>query len=631
MGAGLGAGRSQKTFEGETMHPINELSSSTAGDALISSEKRLQATLDQAAKFYPGRDHNYDKWLERVMADPNFGPSIKMLRDRMNKFDDYTKVAIDRDKSREKERAATSQLSPAQRRKLGTVAEGKQKLKEGFTQSLLDLFRSKEDILIRKAVEEIMNYHQTYRVMALKKAVELLKQEIAQGKSTQDSTEIIRAINRGMDDLELKEGLSKKVKGKKPDFPDIDKDGNKTEPISKAAKDLKKKKKTVSESMHKHSAARLLGKAHALAKEGYNCKYDSMEETKMYHEGYKEGLDECYGQGVYEDSLPATTSGMASQAMPVMDEYDYDMDEGNAFTAALARTPKGGSFTVGGKSFTDRSNYDSKLDELAFESFDKQLNALLNEDSVSEGMTVSISKGQQGMPNSVTVSAQDGEADQLLGFIKQAGLGIFGDDSKEGYGIPDKSEVAHPHGNIHVVDDNDGMMAIMKKIAGIESGYGDGDYEEEEDDHDHHDHGHDEECETCGEVDCECDSDELEEMESYDQETEEVAEDNPPDSGAAETTADEEAEAQEDMAIGISKVKEDDEEITEWANDAGARAEDFDEESFTTDKEFMFDTTTSGLNKKKSTGQTTIPVIAGQTDRMNANESINQWKKLAGI
>jgi hypothetical protein len=118
----------------------------------------------------------------------------------------------------------------------------KHNLREGITQSLLDLFRSKEDILIRKAVEEIMNYHQTYRVMALKKAVELLKQEIAQGKSTQDSTDIVQTINRGMDDLELKEGLSKKVEGKKPDYLDFDKDGNKKEPMKQALKDKKHSK-----------------------------------------------------------------------------------------------------------------------------------------------------------------------------------------------------------------------------------------------------------------------------------------------------------------------------------------------------------------------------------------------------
>ena len=129
----------------------------------------------------------------------------------------------------------------------------------------------------------------------------------------------------------------------KPDFIDLDKDGNKKESMKKAASDKQKKK--VNESMHKHSAARLMGKAHALAKEAYNCKYDDMDEARMYHEGFKEGLDECYGQmgGVMEAPVapatpPATTSGMASAAAPAAGPA---MDEGNAFTAALARTPKG--------------------------------------------------------------------------------------------------------------------------------------------------------------------------------------------------------------------------------------------------------------------------------------------------
>jgi hypothetical protein len=47
----------------------------------------------------------------------------------------------------------------------------------------------------------------------------------------------------------------------------------------------------------------------------------------------------------------------------------------------------------------------------------------------------------------------------------------------------------------------------------------------------------------------------------------------------------------------------------------------------------MIQTIAGGLNKPKSTGQTTIPVIAGQNDRMgySTNESISDWKKLAGL
>jgi hypothetical protein len=431
--------------------------------------------------------------------------------------------------------------------------------------------------------------------------------------------------------------------GAKPDFPDIDNDGNEREPISKAAKDAEKKpKKKVSESVHRHSSARLLGKSHALAKEGYNCKFDDMEEARMYHEGFKEGLDECYGQMpvqglVSENPMPATTPGMASAAMSPA------MDEGNDFTEKLARTPHGGQFKVGGNTYTDTSDYDSDIDEalMAFESWDKELNDLLN-----EGMSVSISQGQQGMPDSVSVTAQDGEAEQLLNIIKQAGLGLFGGEQKPegfapevtGMSVGGEEEGRDPE-DIGVVDDHDGMMALIKKVLGGEQqpeevgansdeGH---DYEGEEHDHSGHEaHDHEdteESCNECGmlESNCECDKEEMDEDESYPQEEYEVAEDNAPDSDAAETTADENAEAAEDSALAKA------DELNEWANDAGKKGTD---ESFESDIAFMTKVIAGGLNKEKATGQTTIPVIAGQNDRMGysaTNESIADWRKLAGL
>ena len=43
-----------------------------------------------------------------------------------------------------------------------------------------------------------------------------------------------------------------------------------------------------------------------------------------------------------------------------------------------------------------------------------------------------------------------------------------------------------------------------------------------------------------------------------------------------------------------------------------------------------------GLNKPKSTGQTTVPVIAGQNERMHdhqgsISDTVDDWAKLAGI
>lgn len=427
---------------------------------------------------------------------------------------------------------------------------------------------------------------------------------------------------------------AKTFEGKKPDFLDLDKDKNKKEPMSDAAKDAEKKKKKLKENAHRHSSAKLLGKAHALAKEAYNCKFDDLDEVKMYHEGYKEGLDECYGQGVYEAAPsmpPATVGGMAGQAETAM---EADMEEGNAFTKALAQTPQGGKFTVGGKSFTDRSNYDSDLGEMAFESLDKQLNALLNENAVSEGMSVSISKGNQGAPDSVSVTAQDAEADQLLAMIKQSGLGLFGQEGAGDFGVPSDGAGAEKHGEINVVGDHDGMMSLIKKVTGASSEEGSNDYEDEEghDDHEHEGHGHTEEgtCNECGYMESECQCDEeavMGEEESYDQEEEIAAEDNAPDSDEAETTADENAEAQEDQALATA----DEEQVTEWANDAGQDAKEFSEETFTTNEKFINKTLAGGLNKPKSTGQTTVPVVASQMNRQMAYESILDIRRLAGI
>jgi len=233
----------------------------------------------------------------------------------------------------------------------------------------------------------------------------------------------------------------------------------------------------------------------------------------MYHEGYKEGLDECYGQmtpihGLVHETPAATVPGMASQAMPtsslksptpegMMDEAD--MDEGNAFTAALAKTPKGGKFSLGGKTFTDRSNYDAKVDENMFESWDAQLSNLLTEyNSIKEGHSIAVN--DLGDQKSVNITATDEDADKLINFVKQAALG--------------QGQVEHPMGN-------DSMANLLNKMKHVE-----GDYADEE-------HSH-ETCNECGmmESGCGCEKESVEEMETQDQKLYQVAEDNPPDDGS---------------------------------------------------------------------------------------------------
>lgn len=438
----------------------------------------------------------------------------------------------------------------------------------------------------------------------------------------------------------------------------------------------KTEKKKVKEGMEHHlQAARLEGKSHALRKMPYNCTHDDMEEARCYHDGFKEGLDECYGQ---MPIMGRTAVGEMGQGPEVdtMASYgadDMGMDEGNAFTAGLAKTPHGGKFKVGGSTFTDRTRYDSNLDEFAFESLDKQLNAILEGKDVTEGMTVSISKGQQGSPDSVSVSAQDGEADQLLSIIKSSGMGLFGGDEQNGYGAPHGSTQAP--GGIEVVDDHDGMMALMKKLSGGGEVSG-GDYESEEghgeEEHMHGEEGHshegeEEPCNECGMMECSCDHGDKEEVvdeeESEDQMMYNVAEEgaqNPPDNGSANASNATQGNAAANASLAVADagdgaeepVAEDDEEDT-----TGEESEEDDEEkveegiyesyansaddTFEADIDFMTKVISGGLNKMKSTGQTTVPVIAGQKNRMGADglgspmkestDLLKDYLKLSGL
>jgi hypothetical protein len=444
------------------------------------------------------------------------------------------------------------------------------------------------------------------------------------------------------------------LEGKKPDFLDLDKDGDKKEPMKKAAQDKKKVKEGMDQRLN---AARLEGKSHGLKGHSHCGKnYDDMEEARMYHEGYKEGLDECYGQSSLgkvmgeTDALPATVPGMAASAEPAMEDDMYEMDK-SEWMSQKARSTPGDTFKAFGQTFKDKEVVESPF---AFEAWDQQLNSLLTEgEQINEGMTVSITKGQQGAPDSVSINAQDAEADKLLAFVKQAGLGIFGGDESpaSAYGAPTSSDAGGGSnmGGISVVDDHDGMMNLMKKLSGMggEAGPQDSqDYEEEgSDEEQSHEHGEEETCNECGMA--------YEACGGTHGDKEMVEDDSDDDAGTIGGPSDESGEEymdQEEEVAEAEEVVNNDDEANEENSDAVrdaalAQAADNNEEqvdegeyansdddTFAADIDFMTNIISGGLNKKKSTGQTTIPVIAGQEDRMTANESIvADWIKLAGI
>ena len=440
---------------------------------------------------------------------------------------------------------------------------------------------------------------------------------------------------------------------------------------AKDFKELSKKKKVKEGMEHKLKAARHTGKAHALSKQGYNCGYDDMEESRHYHEGYKEGLDECYGQMpiqgyVGEANPPATVPGMASQAMrePAMEDDMYEMDKTSYMKQQAVKTP-GNTFKAFGQTFKDKEVLESPF---AFEAWEKELNSILEGKDVTEGMTVSISKGQQGSPDSVSVSAQDGEADQLLNIIKQAGLGLFGgDDAGHSHtGQPMTVDVdggEGPQANIEVVDDHDDMLSLIRKMTGQGPAQASGDYEEEGGEEMHgHDHGQEETCESCGgmmEEGHAC-GEAVEENQTIPQAEEEVAEEiNPNNNDEAE---EEQSDATRDASLAQAAGKnfaDTDSPLEEGgdggeASDAGAEGvdiadvadeteEDLEEslangadDTFEADINFMTKVISDGLNGQKSTGQTTIPVVSTQVNRLGSpmkesTDLLTDWRKLSGI
>ena len=392
-------------------------------------------------------------------------------------------------------------------------------------------------------------------------------------------------------------GRNDKVLEAKPDFLDLDKDGNKKEPMKMAAKDAKKKHKVKESMNHKLKAAYHEGYTHGLRELSCRVKhYEDMEEAKNYFEGYKIGLEECYGlvpgrgyvdeetsQDIVDDmasfgavdentnqmaavpvqkpqagqvntsatqpqqqtnvpvkpvpapaasptvatglnvgGVPANKSDGSSNMSNVMQSranlsqigqqaaqqpmQEDDMEEGNAFGAAVRKAKADGiqpgeKVTVGGKTYPVK-----EADVFAFEDLETQLNDLLTESEiVDEGLSVSMSTGQQGSPDSVSVTATDHDSEKLLDFIKQVGIGGLGGEKEMAHGEePVVTTVASNYGGpAFQGHDMPSMDDLLAKLTGIEA-HGD---------HDHgHDHGeHDSEmvvgtCNECGmmESDCGC-------------------------------------------------------------------------------------------------------------------------------
>ncbi len=302
-----------------------------------------------------------------------------------------------------------------------------------------------------------------------------------------------------------------------------------------------------------------------------------------------------------------------------------------------------------------------EMKDVQLESWESQLNSLL-----TEGITVSSSTGQQGAPDTVTVSASDADADQLLQVLRQAGVGVFGGGEKpmSQYGAPMAAPGEEPAGHgtdpeqsPEVVGDEDDMLALIKKMTGIQGDeQGSQDYKDEE--------GSDEPAGTLEPTDDEEGSDEeVDEGNKYaynvlkakeagkkeadldgDGDMERVKEDDMEEGNMftgnlAKARAQGKEEADLDGDGDMEKVHEGHDEN---CNECGYTMEacdcdhekveeseyaNSDDDQHMQDLYYMINTITGGLNGKKRDQTVLNPTQVKVTE----SDSITDWKKLSGI
>jgi hypothetical protein len=203
---------------------------------------------------------------------------------------------------------------------------------------------------------------------------------------------------------------------------------------------------------------------------------------------YDESLEEADTRPEVPSKVALRTHGMDSK--PSAFKAVADTPTGRAeptpwkVDPIQATTDRAINFISGlGKKSVKESTEDMK--DVQLESWEQQLNSLL-----TEGITVSSSTGQQGAPDSLSITATDNDAQSLMGVLRNAGIGGFGAGEQKpeiGYGVAQGGEEdfdgtgTDPQPSPDVVGDGDDMLALIKKMSGIETGSEGGqDYEDEE-------------------------------------------------------------------------------------------------------------------------------------------------------
>jgi hypothetical protein len=296
-----------------------------------------------------------------------------------------------------------------------------------------------------------------------------------------------------------------------------------------------------------------------------------------------------------------------------------------------------------------------KVKDAQMEAWDRQLHALLN-----EGMTVTTSTGQNGMGDSVSVSATDEDAQALMKILSQAGIGMGAGmgggagmshaDDTSGTAI-EVEPLAHDEimGTLEPQDGDNGDQEFdfLKRMLGSRE---EPEASEEPDHADHEEEDDDvkEGNKFTGELEkhradgvqpgetMKVDGKEYpvksgKEDSSDDDEEEDEDEDEDSDESEDKEKTDESTESCNECGQGVYEGKCGcDEQLNEWANSRGELSKD---EQFQTELNYMTHLISGGLNRQNR-DQTTLPhtKVKAEIVKENLSENISKtMKKLAGI
>ena len=283
----------------------------------------------------------------------------------------------------------------------------------------------------------------------------------------------------------------------------------------------------------------------------------------------------------------------------VTKDIEYDEKKKDKKKKEVDETTTSGSVATGA---APKSSAGTTFGKGIYDSLNRQLENMISE---SMNINMSMNNDEHGGPRkSLTVTATDDDAVMLAGLLKMAGMG-------------------HGDEHIHAMTGNDSDMQAI------------------------HDMDHEEPCSSCGSSPCGCD-DEMMDEDRW------GAEQPPKLPNDMSVTGDGGIDVKKSGSDWVYKSKEPGGRVTVTIpakasnkmlpnttvdeaygdTDASDNEPDWPTDQEYTDMDQSTDPVGNDLHKNKSTGQTTIPVIAGQKDRMGYNgldEELSRMLKIAGI